>query len=291
MTDATMIVFHLGAPGADMDRLTFSLRKDNQLMDEHRAMARRPRVYRGNVFNRLMEIEIEGVPSSSTEEFLDKLCQKQSVGRLLLSDGTFLGPLEEFLTGNRFYAAAREQVEQLVNLFPDNRCEFALEVRNPLTFIPEVSQRLKADDIDARLAGIDVTRILWSEVIQDIRAAAPESPITVWKHEDNPVVWPEVLRSVSGIGEDVAMQGDLDQASLTMSEHVVTRMTDFLERHPETSLKQRRHVISSFRDADRSELPALGNFEALARKATEITKGYEDDLLTIGSISGVTVID
>jgi hypothetical protein len=280
MTDATTIVFHLGAPNLNMDTLTSSLRKDNILLSEYHTMARRPGHYRGNLHNRLMEIEIDGEPGEPTESFLAKLCQQQTIKRLLLSDGSFLGPLEKIVTGKGLYASAADQIKQISGLFPDNPCEFFLEIRDPATFFPEISAILD-EDINDFAGDFDVENIRWSKVVQNIQNAAPDSAITVWQHENTPLVWPEILRAVSGVGQDVAMDGDLDQALLAMPDHAGKRLAAFISDRPELTFKQRRHVMKSFLDA---ALPVKDNSSVLSGN-------YESDLTSIRAMAGVTLIE
>ena len=143
MADATTIVFHLGAPSPNMDVLTSSLRKDNILLSEHHMMARRPRHYRGNVHNRLMEIEIDGEPSEATETFLAKLCQQQEIKRLLLSDGSFLGPLEKIVSTNGLYASAEDQIRKSQGYSRKTHVSFSLRLEIPVRSFGKLQVSLK----------------------------------------------------------------------------------------------------------------------------------------------------
>ena len=121
----------------------------------------------------------------------------------------------------------------------------------------------------------------WSAVVESIQKAAPDSSITLWRHEDAPVVWPEVLRALSGIGQDVTMLGDLDQALVAMPDHAGQRLADFINERPELTFKQRRHVMKSFLETALPATDGSGNFSS----------SYEADLTSIRSMSGVTLIE
>ena len=59
-------------------------------------------------------------------------------------------------------------------------------------------------EVDAFVAGQDVGAMRWSEPLAAIRAACPDVPLTVWCNEDLPLVWPDVLRAVAGVGTELA---------------------------------------------------------------------------------------
>jgi hypothetical protein len=294
MSTNTKIIYHLGAPKPDMDILTASLRKDNELLRAHSALARRTSLYRNSVQERLLELEIEEAEPDQTTQFLEKLSAGMSLERLLVSDGSFLAPFEKTFSAGMFYANASEQVERLRSMFPDNACEFFLEIRNPATFIPDLMQLCGETAVDKIMNGVSPFDVLWSDVVRAIQAAAPDCKVTIWRHEDRAFIWPEILRAVSGVSPETAMLGDMDHAEKTLSAPAYERMVRFLEERTELNFKQVRRVVRSFLEAD--ENPRAIDADKLPEGwsvdlAQVITENYATDVKQCRSISGVTFVE
>ncbi len=294
MSTKTKIIYHLGAPKPDMDILTASLRKDNELLRTHSALARRTSLYRNLVQERLLELEIEDNAPEQSSEFLSKLSAGMSLDSLLVSDGSFLAPFEKTFSSGMFYANASEQVERLRSLFPDNTCEFLLEIRNPATFIPDLMKLCGESSVDKIMNGVSPFDVLWSDVVRAIQSAAPDCKVNIWRHEDRAFVWPEILRSISGVSSETAMMGDMDHAEKALSPAAYERMIRFLEERSELNFKQVRRVVRSFLEAD--ENPKSVDPETLpegwsVELAQVITENYATDVKQCRAIEGITFFD
>lgn len=290
MSIETTIVYHLGAPHKDMDVLTWSLRKDNALLNTHAALARRPSLYRDGLTEKLLEVEIEGSTAESGASYLKKIAAKTNLKRLLLSDGSFLAPVEKTMSGGKLYANAGSAAAALNGLFPENACEFFLEIRNPATLIPTLMALANETDFAKFLNGADPLDMLWSEVIQDIHEAAPGCKITVWQFENRTADWPDVLRAVSGVSKRHPMIGDLDQAERTMSEQAFKRIQKFLADRPELNHAQKRRIIAAFQDADADH--RADSVEALWSEAItqDINAEYTADIARLEAFEGVELL-
>lgn len=292
MSTETTIIYHLGVPHMDMDVLTWSLRKDNELLNTHGALARRPSLYREIIHERLLELEIEGADAGSNDDFLERVATKSEPKRLLLSDGGFLSSVEKTLSNGRLYANAGQVTASLRNLFAENPCEFFLEIRDPATLVPSLMDLVGEDRPEKFMNGADHTDLIWSEVVQDITNGSPDCKVTVWRYEDRAVVWPRVLHAVSGIPETMPMQGYLDQAERCLSEPALARLTKFLGDRPTLTQPQKTHVVASFVKAD------IGNrveeFEDdpiwSDETVTEISRDYATDIERLREMDQVTFI-
>jgi hypothetical protein len=130
-------------------------------------------------------------------------------------------------------------------------------------------------------------------MVRDIRAANPEAPITIWCNEDTPLIWPEVMHSVTGLAPDVQLMGGFDILSRIIAKEGIKRIRSYLAAHPPANEEQRRRVLAAFldkyalEDEVEEELDLPGWTPELIDHLTAV---YDDDMLEISRIEGVRVI-
>ncbi len=107
------------------------------------------------------------------------------------------------------------------------------------------------------------------------------------------MVWPEVLRAVSGLPENAVLEGEQDLLASLMSGEGLTRMNSYLESHPPGTILQRRKIVSAFLDkfalAERIEVEVElpGWTEQIV---DELTQSYDEDVYRIAHMDGVSFI-
>ena len=115
----------------------------------------------------------------------------------------------------------------------------------------------------------------------------------MWCNEDTPLLWPQIIREVAGLelGEEIV--GEFDLLNEIMSKEGMQRFAAYLKSHPEMTEIQKRRVISAFLDKFaleekiEEELTLAGWTEDLMDDMTDV---YEDDMLDVQRIPGVTLI-
>jgi len=127
--------------------------------------------------------------------------------RVVFSDPRFICNTTRVWHDFEFYGKAGFKTAWLRRAFADHETEFHLSIRNPAGFLAELLRFHAPMTLEDHLRGADPGTMFWSEVIGRIRAANPDTPITVWCHEDTPVIWPLVLAAVAGVEADVPMAG------------------------------------------------------------------------------------
>ncbi len=287
------VSFHIGAHCTDHDQLIKSLLKNKGVMANHGVIVPGPSRYRGllaQVINKL-----NGAPASADTQdmLLESMMDEDSAERLVLSHDNFLGAPKRALEGGQLYPLAERNSQRLRNLFPDNPVEFFLSLRNPASFVPAI-RRLQPDiSHDAFLTGLDPRALYWSDMVHAIREANPDCPITVWCNEDTPMIWPEVLHELSGLEPHIRLKGGLDIMAQITAKEGMKRLRSYFTTHPPQSEIQRRRVLAAFLDKYalddeiEEELDLPGWTPELI---DELTASYDDDMLEIARIPGVTLL-
>ena len=291
-TDIT-IVYHLGAPHTDNDQVTWSLRKDAELLAEKGIMLRRPKEYRQLLKDMILELKGEDPSVVDQENLLAAIVRNQQVDRLIMSDSRFLGVPAWMLYGGAFYQNAANNTGRIRDLFPDNPCELHLGISNPASFIPAVFNVQKEKSYEQFIDGADLATLRWSDVISQIQEENPDCPLTVWCNEDTPIIWPTILREIAGLDPQTRLMGELDVIQEIMSQDGVALLVKYLDERPNLTEIQRRRVRGIFLEkffldeAVEEEIDLPGWTDETVDALTEI---YDDDVERIERLPGVNFI-
>jgi hypothetical protein len=286
------IVYHLGAHFTDEERLLRCLLKNRDLLAQHGIVVPAPKRYR--TLLRETATKLRGQPAAVDAQalILEQIMEEDRANRLILSWESFLS-LPNYVLKERLYPAAGERVRAFCQIFPEIEAEFHLAIRNPASFLPALYQKLSPETYRDFLGGADPFDLRWSDVVERILDANPDAPLTIWCDEDTPLIWPEVLRAVSGLSDEIALEGDDDLLTSLMSVEGLSRMRSYLEGHPAASVAQRRKIVSAFLDKfalpDRIEM----DFEMPGwtdDMVAEMTASYEADVARIAAMPDVTFI-
>ncbi|NCO87062.1 MAG: hypothetical protein GW886_10590 [Rhodobacterales bacterium] len=287
------IAFHLGALCTDDERLHRALLKDAEQLALAGISVPWPSRYR-----RLLRETVGNLagaaPSPDTREILlDAIIEDHSAKRLVLSDPAFLSLPGYLFDAGRFYGHATARLHGLHSIFPEDRITLFLGLRNPATFVPAVWSQVRGRRFSGFMGEIDPRDLRWSDVIAQIRIAAPQMALTVWCNEDTPLIWTEVLRAIAGSGAEMALAGEHDLLAAIMSPEGLVRFQKYLQTHPPQTEAQTRRIISAFLDkyalpeAIEEEVDLPGWDSALIE---EMTATYEDDVAMIAAQPGLTFI-
>lgn len=286
------IVYHLGAHFTDEERLVKCLQANRELLKAHSISVPPSKSYRALL--RETAIRLKGEPATMDEQalILEQIMEEDRADRLILSWESFMS-LPAWVLKGTLYPAAGERTRAFTQIFPQIEAEFHLAIRNPATFLPLLYQRLKPDSYEDFLAGADIYALRWSSVIEQILEFNPGAPLSVWCDEDTPLIWPEVLSTVSGLPEGTVLEGDDSLLAALMSGEGMARLNTYLQSHPPQTILQRRRVVSAF--LDKFALPERIDMQVEMPGWTEevvdyLTTLYEQDVMRIAAMPQVDFI-
>ncbi len=284
------IVFHLGAHCTDEGLLIRSILQNRARLAKEGIAVPGPLRYRellGDTSTRL-----RGAPADPATEalILAAICEDATAERVVLSSENFLCRPQKVLGAEGLYPKA-EKSAWLANCVPSHDVGFAMAIRNPASFLPEIVKSLPIgsglpDDLVAET-------LLWSDVIADITAANPGSDVCVWCHEDTPFVWSEVIRELTGHDPYTELDGEFDMLETIMSEDGMERLQEFLESRGVSDQIKRRRAVSAFLDAHAldEEIEAEIDLPGWTDETVEVlTEIYEEDVARIGAMPNVTFV-
>jgi len=289
------VAIHLGVHSTDEDLLLRSLLQNKGALAKECISVPGPGRYRDSI--RQVMSKLRGTPANEEIQELirEAIIDDDSAERVVLANDDFICVHGRIFENNIIYDKAGYKTNWLRNIFPQDDLEFFIGIRNPATFIPAAFHhpKQKQRDFSYFLNNTDLSDILWSDVILSIQEANPGCPVTVWCNEDTPLIWPEIMREVSGHDQQTQLEGEFSILSTIISESGMVRLNSYLKSHPPQNEIQRRRVVSAFLDKFalvdeiEEELDVPGWTEDLVANLTEI---YEEDLFEIQKLPGVKFI-
>ncbi len=239
------IVYHLGAHCTDDERLIRCLLKNRAVLAEEGIAVPSPTRYR-----RLMRdtvTQLGGGHASAEQQalILDQILDERATDRVILSCDNFLSYSPWAVRGS-LYSFAGERVRDFTRIFPGLEAEFHLAIRNPATFLPALQKLVDTKGGKDILENADPQHLRWSDTVAQIRAQSPGVPLTIWCDEETPLIWPEVLRAVSGHAPETRLADTDELLCLIINDIGMARLRDYCTEHPPQSVSQRRRIVSAF---------------------------------------------
>ena len=286
------IVYHLGAHCTDEERLLRCLLKNRASLAAEGIHVPGPTRYRNLLRDTAVALKGKTASTETQAMILEQIMEQDHADRLILSWDNFLSYPPWALRGS-LYPNAGERIRAFTRIFPEIEAEFHLSIRNPATFLPDLFKRQKGKTHDEFMDGVEPLRLRWSTMIAQVRALNPDVPLTIWCDEDTPLIWPDVLQTVSGHSNAVVLDGaDALLASIVSAEGML-RMTAYLAENPPISPDIRIGIVAAFLDkfADPSKIEVdvemPGWTEVLVAEMTEV---YDADVAQIAKMPGLTFL-
>ncbi|MCK0143143.1 hypothetical protein [Aliiroseovarius sp. F20344] len=288
------IAIHIGAHCTDEDQLTKSLLKNANKLFIKGVAVPGPTRYRG-LLGQIMTKLNGSVANSNTQDMLiDELIDSKQAERIVMGHQHSLGTHQQAIEGGRLYPLAGHNSAGLRKLFPSHDVSYYIGISNIANFMPDVAARLDDKTRAQMLETTNPLELYWADVIESIRQANPDTPITVWCNEDTPLIWPEIMHAISGLDDDTQLdRGDLDILEQITKEDGMTRLRNYLFDNPFQNEVHRRRILAAFLDkfakdgVVEREIDLPGWTQGLV---DELTENYEEDLKDISGIEGVTLL-
>lgn len=284
------VVYHLGAHCTDDGLLVGTLLKNRSRLREEGSIVAYPGRYRTALREALQMLDGAAAGPELQETLLDTVTEEDSIGRLVLSNENFLGVAPRAVWAGQLYPMAQARAAGLRRLFPDAGCHFFLAIRNPAAFLPAVFARLRDIEYDRFMEGTDPHALRWSDMVARLRAGAPDAALTVWCDEDTPLIWPEVLAGVAGVGPDLPLVGGDGRLAAVMAPQGLAALQGYLAANPPPTVDLRRRVAAAFLDKfalDEVIEEELDLPQWTAGHVARLSEAYEADTARIAAIEGV----
>ena len=288
------LAFHVGCHATDEGRLVRSVLRSRDVLVARGIHVPGPRRYR-NILPDTLGI-LNGAPASEDAQklLLGSVLDSEDAKRALFFHENLICAPSQVFSEEGLYASAPGRFRALVNLFPSHETEFTMALCNPATLIPSIIQRARTPDLGGVIDAANAMNLRWLPTIERVMAENPGLRLTLWCNEDTPLLWPEVLRTLTRLGHDVPHEGDLDMAAALLTEDGLAVMTREMISHPPQNVAAWRQRISEALEDFAS--PELMEVEVALPGWTQdvidsVTETYFADCAAIAALPGVTFLE
>ena len=130
-------------------------------------------------------------------------------------------------------------------------------------------------------------------MIRRVLAQVPGIALTLGGAEDLPLLWPEVIRAIAGVGPEEALEGDHDLIATLMTDEGLAALKASVETQGPRSAAERRRETAGF--LERPALPEALEVEIALPGWTgalvaAMTEAYDEDCAEIAALPGVTFL-
>lgn len=232
-----------------------------------------------------------GTASAEMEEIiLDALVEGDSTRRLVMSRPGFLGATGGALSVEGMMSYAGAKMLNLANTMPNVQAEFFMGLKNPVTLINQLVAR--NPEVNAPLAARhDPAGRRWVPTLRRAVQALRGRRLVVWCHEDMPLIYPEVLRRLAGVADDMPLKGTTRLLGTLLTEAGVKALRG--NPIPQADIDARRAAVEALLaeharpDRLRVEIVVPGWTPGLV---AEMTDAYYRDIAEIAALPGVEFI-
>ena len=287
------VALHFGAPYTDENRLQLCLGKNREKLAEVGTIIPRPSSYRRSLRPILARANDVADTTDLRAEFLQDIVGDQDAQRLVFTNDTFLGIPRLSVAKDQFFPGPFNRLAGFLRLFEGHDVEVFYAIRNPATFLQNLVRDHPGEDIDTLIGHSAPHLLRWSDFLHRIRLDCPTVPITVWCNEDSPLVWDDVLRRVTGVPADFALEGTYELLQEIMTAEGYSRFIEYLDKRPNLTQDQKKRVIIAFLDkfADDDALEEEVDFPGWTEEAVDLlTDIYDEDVDEIQNMPGITLL-
>lgn len=286
------IVYHLGAHCTDDERLLRCLLRNRAPLATEGIVVPGPARYRTLLRDTAMQLRGQPASRETQTMLLDQIMAEDRAERLILAWDSFIG-YAQGAVGATLYPLAGRRMAAFSQIFPDIETELFLAIRNPATFLPTLRARLATRGVEVPMDSIDPFALRWSDVAARLREAVPQASLTIWCDEDTPLLWNEVLRSVSGHSANARLEDTDALLTTLLRPEGAARMRTYVAAHPPADDTQQRRIAVAF-------LARYGRPEAIeqqidlpgwdAEMVARLTEAYDRDVIRLMRMDGVRML-
>jgi hypothetical protein len=242
------IALHLGVHLTDDGQLRGCLQANKRMLAEHGIVVPRSRSFQTLFRTAASEIATGQPVHDFVADLSAAVGASGATRRLVCSTPALLCKLPEALEGGLLYPGAGARMAAYRRMLAPYPTEIFMAIRNPASFVPAVLAESEPADRYEVLSRLRPDALRWSVLLEDIRKAWPEVPITVWCDEDTPFIWHRLLRLLSGHKPKGEFDNSFAWFSSVMIAGGAEKLAAYLAARPNLDEDLRQQIISAFLD-------------------------------------------
>lgn len=285
-----VIAFYLGSECADGGRLLRSVLRSRAILGGQSIVVPPPRHYRNLTRAALAVLNGDTSDPDRIGALIDEVTAREPAERSVMFAESVIGEPGQSLDGGMLCPLAPLRLAAFRALLQGRPLEFHLTLCNPALMAQTLAQR---DETRPSMTGTEARGLSWLATMTEIIRTNPGIRMTLWCNEDTALIWPEVLRAVSGYRGPALLDGDNDLLAALLTDEGYRSLARSLLARPPRSPAERRIRIGVALEADAK--PGALDLDITLPGWTEadvaaVTDRYIADCAEIAALPGVTFI-
>lgn len=235
-----------------------------------------------------------GDKSDITGQMLHALTYGREAKRLLIVNPNVVGAVTRPFGKELFYPRTSGLIHQLHTLFEGNDLQLFASIRNPATFIPscyaECMLGASFSDYGTFLEEVNLHGLQWSNFLHRLQGKQSDIPLTVWRYEDYPFIWRNVVQAFTGIKNRQELLGNPERKNATLTLQGALLLNRYIEEHPPRTKEDFDNTKQAFLERFPSTFEPTEAPGWSADLIRTLTENYEDDWYYIERIEGIKTI-
>lgn len=227
-------------------------------------------------------------------DLLSSLTQDKEYRRIVMVDPNVSGTLMRPIGKEFFYPRIGTTITRIITALEGLPTRLFVSIRNPATFIPScycTGIRTKPDvPFEAFVSEANLQGLRWSDFLHRAQMKKADVPMTVWRYEDYPLIWRDVVQAMTGVENREDLVGTTEPVNTGLSLRGAILMHTYLNEKKITAREDFNTVRTAF---DQKFPSSLGHNHDL-HWPVELTEGmsenYEDDWYYIERMENVETI-
>ncbi|MFV0302804.1 MAG: hypothetical protein ACK5IP_18370 [Paracoccus sp. (in: a-proteobacteria)] len=287
------IVYHMRVHGTDDDRMVKSLLMNRDWLHENDTEVLTPNRLRGVLDEALAALQGGSATPGMEQIMLDAILESDHPERVICSIPGFIGVMSKVIAPEGLYPGAPARMAAMANLFPSSETEFFLALKNPVTLLQSLFMMTPGRNYEQLVQGVDPAGLRWAPTVQRMVQSLQGRRLVIWRHEDSPLVWPEIIRLIAQMPADAPLKDGLNFVHELLSEAGRDSLAEAMAERDQLSIAARRDLCIQ-------HLARYGLVGRVEEEVTmpgwtqemvdEMTRQYHADMAEIAVLPGVEYV-
>ncbi len=288
------INLYIGAHNSSTNAIISILENNDTLLSEqriHYASSKLAIQHLGAAQKALMDgASLESIQ----QKFIAALTNGKDVDRLVIISPNILGTATRPFGKEVFYPRTSGLVQHLQNMFQGLNMKLFFSVRNPAEFIPlcysESLLGASFGSFENFTQEVDLPSLRWSSLLHRLQGKHDDTHVTVWRHEDYPRMWRDVIQMLTGVENNQVLEGTSAVPADNLSLNGARLFNRYMEEHPprtkEDFANTKAAFLQKFPETSQSQKDSYWDAQVIET----LTNNYDDDWYYIERMDGIRTI-
>jgi len=228
-------------------------------------------------------------------ELLQQLTGVQNINKLLIVDYRVTGQKHRAFEKEPFFPRAKGFIKQLQVIFQTYDMRIFIETRDLATYIPSCySNRIFSNvssSLEDFLTTISIEDLRWSEYIERAQghSSAP-IPATVWRYEDYPYIWRDVLGAMTRIPKYQDLLNATTPFDFNDNLQMALLLYKYTQKYPIKTDDEFEKLKELFLEHNPATIRKITIPDWSTKRTEALTDSYDDDWYYIERMENVEII-